>query len=158
MWAEWVSRSGWGAGGEATVPRPPGPVPSWSSDALSGLKGNTEEFIWVQKQAFIYSETCNSRSLIHAPEAEVFTFGVNLGKITLQIPSCFPLRNRRNHTPPFTHVWHSSAEWTFLCSWRAVCPPAPGHAWTPLSSRHVGTELSAWPAPGRRRRCAGCGP
>lgn len=57
-----------------------------------------------------------------------------------------------------THVWHSSAEWTSLCSWWAVCRPAPGPARTPLSSRCEGTGPSACPALWRRWRCAGCGP
>ena len=57
-----------------------------------------------------------------------------------------------------THVWHSSVEWTSLCSWWAVCRPAPGPARTPLSSRCEGTGPSVCPALWRRWRCAGCGP
>lgn len=58
----------------------------------------------------------------------------------------------------FTHVWHSSAAWTFLCSWWAVFHPGLGLAWTPLSSQCGDTGLSVWPALERTRHYAGCAP
>lgn len=57
-----------------------------------------------------------------------------------------------------THAWHSSAVWTFLCSWWAEYHPAPHPAWTPRSSPHGGTEPAAGLALWRRLHCGGWEP
>lgn len=57
-----------------------------------------------------------------------------------------------------SYVVHSSAVWTSLCSWWVVFHAAPGHSWTPRSSRCVGTDLSAAPVLWRKHRYGGYEP
>lgn len=74
MWAEWVSRSGWEVGGEAMVPRPPGPEPSLSRDALSDLKKTQRSSSESKTSTFFNREICIYALLMHAKEAEMFCF------------------------------------------------------------------------------------